>query len=119
MITLSEQDTFDTVYFFDKSNLDVIETQKRIPGAVGFAGSFVETVLADDIVVTNAGGSATKRLAGALSSATTDKDTTITRKLQRRKDETNKFRESFPFDIVNLDLEEFLFKPSEPMPKAT
>lgn len=39
---------FDTVVFFDKNQEFVIETQKRIPGAIGFPGDFVNVVLNED-----------------------------------------------------------------------
>src|ERR1041384_6632857 len=43
-----ENRRFDTVYFFDVDSEYVIETQKRIPGAQGFASDFVQAVLVDD-----------------------------------------------------------------------
>src|SRR5260370_41901290 len=36
---------FDTVCFFDRTVELVAQTQLRVPGSIGFAGSFVETVL--------------------------------------------------------------------------
>src|SRR5947208_3335999 len=39
---------FSNVCFFDRNSDLIRETQKRIPGAIGFPGDFVETVLLDD-----------------------------------------------------------------------
>src|SRR5258708_4697676 len=48
VIRTSASDRFDSVCFFDVDEECVNETQKRIPGAIGFPGDFVEIVCADD-----------------------------------------------------------------------
>src|SRR6266851_4521137 len=45
IIARSTTGRFDTVYFFDKTADLVAQTKRRIPGSIGFAGNFVETVL--------------------------------------------------------------------------
>ena len=99
---------FDTVFFFDRTREDVDNTQARIPGATGFVGDFVEVVLADDAPA----GS----VADLLAPPDTDPNTEETRDLQRLAATRQSFKESFPFDVVNLDLEEFIFKEKDPFP---
>jgi hypothetical protein len=89
---------FTSVCFFDRHGADTTATSRRIPGAISFSGSFVETMLA----------------------------TTYPTVADLRSDEANeydnlllghkRFKEYFPFDVVNFDLEEVLFKPGEPAP---
>lgn len=102
---------FDTVAFFDRSPEWVYETLKRIPGATGFPGDFTQVVLTDDpdedLVVD--GGE-------PLSSARLAPDESAERGRQIRLAQRQAFVRSFPFDVVNLDLEEFLFKPHDPFP---
>jgi hypothetical protein len=45
VVQRSDLGEFDTVYFFDRDEDAVIETRKRIPGANGFPGDFVNIVL--------------------------------------------------------------------------
>jgi len=123
VITQSQQKTFDTVFFFDRDSQLVVETQKRIPGAVGFVGDFIETILAGDLGNPHLGAESTDNLDGGyanfedpLSPEMQQPDTAATRDLQRRRAERGLFVKEFPFDVINLDLEEFLFKPRDPMP---
>ena len=102
---------FDTVYFFAKTPENVQETQKRIPGAIGFPGDFTSVVLLDDVdddVIASMGDN--------LLPPSDQGDTLMVRHNQRLVGQHRSFRQSFPFDIINLDLEEFLFKPNDPMP---
>jgi hypothetical protein len=108
IVKMSDQRKFDTVVFFDKDTDHVNETLKRIPGSIGFNGVFTDVVLLD----LHAGAVA----ADTLSSEITDEDTLQTRKSQRDRDQHLGFIKQFPFDIVNLDLEEFLFKDRDPTP---
>ena len=48
VLTPSEQG-FESVCFFDKDRESVLETQSRIPGAIGFVGNFVRLVTSDDL----------------------------------------------------------------------
>ncbi len=45
----SNNDEFDTVFFFDKNREAIIETQKRIPGANGFPGDFAQVVMQAEV----------------------------------------------------------------------
>ncbi len=102
---------FDTVVFFDKTREDVIETQRRIPGAIGFPGNFITTVLNDDpdeALITDETDILVP-LERAL-------DERATREKQTRWSERRDFIKQFPFDVMNLDLEEFLFKSSQDLP---
>src|SRR5436305_14769112 len=48
VVRRSDTGRFDTIFFFDKDQEHVAETTRRIPGAIGFVGDFVDTVLLDD-----------------------------------------------------------------------
>jgi hypothetical protein len=106
VIRKSSNDEFDTVFFFDKSKEAVIETQKRIPGANGFPGDFVE------IVLQAADGDAEL----GLHILTDARDTREVRQKQMRKAQLGALIESFPYDVVNLDVEQYLFHPKERLP---
>jgi hypothetical protein len=113
-----EERRFNNVYFFDRNQDLIRETQKRIPGAIGFTGDFVETVLLndpDDAV----------RIAERLPHIDQDnslqppKDSTDEAAIRKEQLRLNMHRyllKSFPFDVINLDLEEYLFKPTERLP---
>ncbi|MHB1458837.1 MAG: hypothetical protein ACYC0V_18150 [Armatimonadota bacterium] len=111
VIRPSDGGRFDTVFFFDKDSQHVMETQRSIPGSVGFVGDFVNTVLLPD--------PAEQSLLDSndiLSSSETEENIYSVRAQQRQLSERREFLRSFPFDVVNLDLEEFVFKPSDPYP---
>jgi hypothetical protein len=110
IISLSREDKFDTVVFFDRESDAVLETQKRIPGAIGFPGSFIDVVLANDPVANLTEDH--DYLAPPLEL----QDEYATRKDQLIHAQRRDFIKAFPFDIVNLDLEEFAFKPNDPFP---
>jgi hypothetical protein len=111
VIKRSKADKFDTVVFFDKDSDLVQKTQLRIPGAKGFPGDFVKVVLLDDpddeIVI--AGQDALLPLADY-------SDDLRVRQQQILVAQHKDFVKEFPFDVINLDLEEFLFKPTETLP---
>jgi len=111
VIRPSKNDRFDTVYFFDKSPEDVVETQKRIPGSKGFPGNFTDIVLIhdprDDVLQDGL---------DHLEPPLDEQDEENIRKDQINLAQRYSFIKSFPFDIINLDLEEFLFKPNDPLP---
>jgi hypothetical protein len=103
--TSSSTGLFDTVYFFDRDNQAIVETQKRIPGANGFPGDFVDVVL-----------QAQDGAALDLHIPTDAPDTRETRQKQMRKAQLDSFMSAFPFDVINLDVEQYLFRPSEELP---
>jgi hypothetical protein len=111
VIKPSQNGWFDVVCFFDRTEEYVIETQKRIPGAVGFPGDFTKIVLLqdpeEDQVIDEI---------APLASPEDKADTLEIEEAQRNLAQRRKFIQQFPFDIVNLDLEEFLFKPNDPIP---
>jgi hypothetical protein len=107
----SMQGFFDTVYFFDKTNELVAETRKRIPGAVGFPYDFVKLILEDDPEE----DSVVDGLS-ALDAPTDAPNEFAIRDRQALMGQRRQFIHCFPFDIVNLDLQDFLFKPSDPLP---
>ena len=107
---------FETVVFFDKDKESVIETQTRIPGSVGFVGDFVKLVTSldtdDDLNI--------ERLIEGdddlLASPEVEEDTADVRGAKRDREQLHQFFRRFPFDVINLDLEEYVFKPSEELP---
>lgn len=111
VIRPSDDGWFDSVCFFDWDQEYVIETQKRIPGAIGFPGDFTKIVLLDDPEEEQA----VDELA-PLESPAGEPDTLETQQKQRDLAQRRNFIQQFPFDIINLDLEEFLFKPNDPIP---
>jgi len=110
VVRRSNSGKFDTIVFFDRDGDAVTETQKRIPGAVGFTGSFTGVVLAGGPEPDNPDESDT------LASPADVQDTFETRDRQRILNQRDQFVGQFPFDIINLDLEEFAFKPNDPFP---
>jgi len=109
VLSRSTTDRFDTVVFFDRSPEAVDETLKRIPGAVGFNGDFVDLVLLND---TNEQASTSATLSPPRDRRNTAKTRNDLRSLAQRRG----FIQQFPFDIINLDLEEFVFKARDPFP---
>lgn len=101
---------FDTVFFFTRADEAVGETRKSIPGAIGFPGIFADVVLTPD-----AGEDLSTALTG-LESPTELLNSAATREHQLRLRTRRDFRSSFPFDVINLDLEGYLFKPTERIP---
>jgi hypothetical protein len=111
VIKLSKNGKFDTVYFFDLNEELVHKTYLSIPGAIGFPGKFTDVVLwpeQDDYLIDDIGD--------ALESPPDKPDIEPIKREQRIKDVRKQFYLSFPFDVMNFDLEEFLFKPGDPFP---
>jgi hypothetical protein len=96
---------FDTVYFFTRVDEALLETRKNIPGANGFAGEFVEVVLVEDLDDPD-----------AVEVPRDEPDTRETRARIQLLRTQRSFRASFPFDVINLDLERYLFRPLEVIP---
>jgi hypothetical protein len=107
VLKLSKDDRFDTVYFFERRQEDVLRTQESIPGANGFTGDFLDVVLAQgtDGAVSN-----------PLEFRRREKETGHFIREQNKLEQRERFMKCFPFDVVNLDLESFLFKPHDPLP---
>ncbi|HLJ58901.1 MAG TPA: hypothetical protein VKZ50_04130 [bacterium] len=108
VIRPSKDGQFDTVFFFTRSDEAVLETRQSIPGATGFPDEFVETVLLDDL---------DEHITDILPEIPAERpDERHVRAEIRRLMIQRDFRRSFPFDVINLDLEGYLFKPSERIP---
>ena len=105
IIRISDSGKFDTVVFFDKDQEAVNATYVNIPGSMGFPADFTKLVLAPDLGELD-----------ALSSNTEEPDTDIVRERKRLAQQRALFINQFPFDIINLDLEEFLLKPRDAFP---
>ncbi len=110
IISTSPEEKFDTVVFFDRESDAVLETLKRIPGAIGFPGNFTDIVLANDAATNLAEDH------DHLAPPPELQDEYGTRRDQINRAQRRDFIKAFPFDIVNLDLEEFAFKPGDPFP---
>ena len=102
----SSNDEFDTVFFFDKDRELIIETQKRIPGANGFPGDFAKVVMQ-----ANVGDEQLE-----LQILTDERDTREVRQNQMQRAQLGDFIEFFPFDVVNLDVEQYLYRSKEQLP---
>ena len=89
---------FKSVCFFDRHAHDAFETQKYLPGAVPFPGSFTDTLLIDDEEAPPEDGSGAHH-------EYQSKRTTLDRLVQH-----------LPFDVINFDLEEVLFQAGEAAP---
>ena len=103
-----KNDRFDSVVFFDATPEDIIETQKRIPGAIGFPGKFADIVLLEDPDEDS--------VIDGLESPAETPESRLGRDLQRRLTMRRDFIRTFPFDVLNLDLYDFLFRPTDPPP---
>ena len=106
VIRRSSAGRFDTVYFFDRTPDLVAATQERIPGSKGFVGNFVQTVLSE----------ATGDDASALGGQVEVADTEETRNAQRQRQCRLDFERSFPFDVINLDLQDLIFRERDQFP---
>lgn len=111
VVLTSSGDKFDNVTFFDKDPESVNETAKNIPGASGFPGDFTAIVQAfnqSDIDLFDS--------ENPLSPLEAEHDTLETEKRQILRSQFKSFILRFPFDVINLDLEELIFKQREPPP---
>jgi hypothetical protein len=102
---------FDTVVFFDKTPEDVDATIQRIPGANGFPGDFVEVVLSGEML-----NAPVHLAADSLLAPENESDSKEVWRRQHLHAMRHDFTQCFPFDVINLDLQEFLFKPNDPLP---
>ena len=108
VIARSPGGRFDTVYFFHQTPELVDETIKRIPGAIGFPGDFVDLVLTPDPLGDD--------VLSILDAPSDQPDNADTRRHQIFRATRRQFLLSFPFDVINLDLERFFFRPNDPIP---
>jgi hypothetical protein len=111
IIRRSANKKFDTVFFFDRTNEYVIETQKRIPGAIGFPGDFVDLILRDD-----AEDEIVLDVNAPLEPPAEREDLHDVRSNQIQASIRRQFINSFPFDVINLDLEQFFLVPNDEFP---
>ena len=111
VIRRSGSGRFDSVFFFDRRNEYVIETRRRIPGAIGFPGSFVDLVLRDDPE-----GDAVLDSNAPLLPPQEEEDVHQVRVGQLERSIRRDFISAFPFDVINLDLEEFFLVPGAQFP---
>jgi hypothetical protein len=95
---------FDNVTFFDRDDTRVDRTKRNIPGAEGFGFDFAELILSGDPLAANQ------------LEAYQDEDNKEARRKYRLAEARAGLYSRFPFDVINLDLEEHLFKPSDPLP---
>jgi len=107
-ILRQKDDRFDTVVFFDETPEDIVETQKRIPGAIGFPGTFTDIVLLEDPDEDS--------VIDGLDPPPGRADDRGERDRQKRLSMRRDLIRSFPFDVLNLDLYDFLFRPTDPPP---
>jgi hypothetical protein len=110
VIKKSTTGRFDTVCYFSRTPEDIVETEKRIPGGIGFAGDFVSTILHQDSTDDFVFGSEPLNIPEDLD------DVLETRQKQKRLETRKQLFKSFPFDILNLDLEGYLFRPTDHIP---
>jgi hypothetical protein len=114
VIKRSDSGRFDSVYFFDRTLELVAQTQDRIPGSIGFHGDFLKTVLAPyehvDLHQAPDGGG------DPLSALTEEENRRDVRKRQVLQAIKRDFQSAFPFDVLNLDLQDFAFKPKDKIP---
>jgi hypothetical protein len=111
VIRRSNNNRFDTVFFFDKTNESVVETQRRIPGAIGFPGEFVDIVLHTDPE-----GEALLDSNAPLTPPEEQPDVHEVRTASVQTSLRRDFIKAFPFDVINLDLEQFFLVPNDPFP---
>jgi len=102
---------FNNVFFFDRSDDDVIETRKRIPGANGFTGDFIKIMNSE-----NPDDDDIENDLISFEPPESERNTRAVREKNENIQLLRQFKRSFPFDIINLDLEEFIFKPNDDVP---
>lgn len=111
VVRASGAGAFDTVYYFDVDDAQVARTRESIPGAIGFPGDFVDIVLAEDPLE-----SQVTDVVSSLEPPVEETFTRHTREQIRRLAIRREFIKAFPFDVINLDLERYLFIPKEALP---
>jgi hypothetical protein len=104
---LSER--FDTVVFFDKTPELVEATQRRIPGSIGFPGQFTNVVVSGQ-------GHEDVPMIDPLEAPAEEENETVVWERQNLESQRVQLVRRFPFDVINLDLEQFAFRPKDPLP---
>jgi hypothetical protein len=110
VITTSKTGDFDTVVFFDRPE-NVEQVQLRIPGSLGFPGEFFSVVDMQDNEEPDE-SDAVEVLDGDAAA----QDTIETHKQKNLLATRRQFIRTFPFDVINLDVERYFFIPSEEVP---
>lgn len=107
----SSSGRFDNVVFFERNADFVPDIQRRVPGSIGFPGDFINVVLMDD-------AHEEELIDGfdALASPEQGDDIAQNRERMRQLAQRRDFISQFPFDIINLDLQDFFFRPRDPLP---
>ncbi len=111
VVRASSSGAFDTVYYFNVDEVQVSRTRESIPGAIGFPGDFIEIVLAEDPLE-----SQITDVVSSLEPPVDEEFTRDNRKRIQRLAIRREFIKAFPFDVVNFDLERYLFIPHESLP---
>lgn len=108
IIPQSKAEGFSSVVFFDHNPEAVVATQETVPGAIGFPGDFAKLIAGNhlDIGIGE----------GALDPIADKKDVRQTHEEQKANNIRFQFQSRFPFDVINLDVEGYLFKPTEELP---
>jgi hypothetical protein len=114
VVRQSEEGRFDTVYFFQRETEDILETQKRIPGSNGIPGDFVSTVLLSDAEEEMT--LKEEEQEDTLVSPEEEPDTGETHSKMLRRSARQQLIKGCPFDVINLDLEGYLFRSKDQIP---
>ena len=110
VVKRSAANKFNTVVFFGRDGESIVQTEKSIPGAIGFPGNFIKVVLLADPDET------LLEDGDPLESPENEPDEADVRRTQVNLSIKQGFIRQFPFDVINLDLEEFAFKPKDELP---
>jgi hypothetical protein len=108
VIKRSKDDLYDTVTFFDFAPQAVDKTLSLIEGATGIPFDFFDLMSLDYAEVPDG------RKEDDLVRHQEENDITFTEKKQEYL--YSAFQESFPFDLINLDVERYVIIPSEQLP---
>src|SRR5260370_17130039 len=101
---------FDTVVFFDLNRESVLETTQRIKGGIRLSADFFKLVNLegpDEDAILDA---------SPLESPPDQPDDAPVRQRQVRLAERQRFIRFFPFDVMNIDIEQLLFPVGEDIP---
>ena len=114
IINTDPKQPFKMVTFFDRTDDLVEETRRRIPGARGFIGEFVSLMLSKDAADLDSMGLVDVN--DVLQPPLHKEDTLANRDSMRRSSKVGELFNSFPYDIINLDLQGYMFRPKDEFP---